>query len=160
MPKVGVNRDQLEGLKNPPSGIYDFRFDGFKPKYAKQKEGKERSINMRPQLIVINNQQFNDAPIMCNGNTAFAAELFDMCHALGLRYEGEAEGSDDMKIPGDFQGPDDDPSQWTYIGPLAGATGQVEIGETTGQDGKPRTQVKKFFCKVAGCDARHRDSLF
>lgn len=160
MAKIGVSKDQLEGLKNPPAGIYEFRFDGFKPKLAKKKEGKDQSINMRPQLVVVNHPTLTGETIMDHGNTAFAAGLYDMCHALGVQYEGEAQGSDNMNLPGEFlpQG-ETDPEKWQYVGPLVGQVGQVELGDKQGTDNKMRTQVKKFFCRVEGCQANHRESL-
>lgn len=160
MPRIHINRDQLEGLKNPPAGIYDFRLDGFKPRNAKKKEGKDQSVNLCPQLSIVNHPTLNGAPIFVWGNTAFGADMFDMCHALGILYDGEANGEDELHIPGEFQGPDDDPTQWSYLGPLVGQVGQVEIADTVDQrTNQPRTEVKKFFCKVPGCTANHRDSL-
>jgi hypothetical protein len=157
MPKIGISTDQLEGLKNPPAGIYEFRLDGFKPAWAKEKVGKERSVNLKPQLVVVNHPTLNDAPIMMWGNTAFGVDTFDLCHALGVQYDNE--GSDNPQMPGEFQGPDDDPKQWQYIGPLVGQVGKVEIADTTDQHGKPTTGIKKFFCRVPGCTMPPRDSL-
>jgi hypothetical protein len=157
MPKIGISKEQLEGLKNPAPGIYDFRLDGFNPKYAKEKEGKERSINMRPKLVIINHPTLNGESIMTHGNTAFGVELYDMCHALGVPYENE--GSDNPTIPGDFNGPDDDPSKWQYVGPLVGQTGKIELADKQGSDNKVRSQVKRYFCRVPGCQASHRESL-
>lgn len=156
MPKITIEKSDLEGLKNPPAGIYDFKLDGFKPKAARAQVGKEASVNLRPTLTIINHPTMNDKPIMANGNTAFAPFLFDMCHALGVPYEGE--DTDNPSMPGEFVGPDDDPTKWDYQGPLAGQVGKIEIGDTT-YKGTAKTDVKKFFCRVPGCQARHRDSL-
>lgn len=158
MAKISISKDQLEGLKNPPAGIYDVRLDGFKPKAAKAKPGKDPSTNLRPQLKIINHSSLNDAPVFTHCNTAFGVEIFDMCHAFGVKYEGEGV-VDDPQMPGEFQGPDDNPDQWTYIGPLVGQVAKVEVAETTGMNGQPTTQVKRWICRVPGCTAAHRDNL-
>jgi hypothetical protein len=166
MPKFTVPKESLEGLKNPPLGIYEFRLDGFKPKWANEKPGKPRTANLRPQLVIINHPTLNDSPIFTQGNTGFGVELFDMCHALGLPYDDE--GSDNPKLPGQFigpkdgtpeeGGPTDDPSQWTYNSPLIGRIGKVELGEREYQ-GKTSSAVKKYICAVPNCTMPHRDSL-
>lgn len=157
MPKIGITTEQLEGLKNPPAGIYEVRLDGFKPKASKLKPGKEPSVNLRPQLKIINHSTLNDQPVFSHCNTAFAVEIYDLCHALGVPYDGE--GTDQAQMPGEFQGPDDQPEQWSYIGPLVGQVAKVEVANTTDQNNKPTTQVNKWFCRVEGCQAKHRDSL-
>ena len=168
MPRIGITKESLEGLKNPPAGIYEFRLDGFKPAWAKQKENKDRTINLKPQLVIVNHPTMNDKPIFMWGNTAFGVDIFDMCHALGVQYEDES--GDNPHMPGTFAGPldgtpneggpQDDPAQWNYNGPLVGLIGKVELGETVDQrDNKVRTEVKRFFCKVPGCTMPHRDSL-
>lgn len=157
MTKITINKSDLEGKKNPGPGIYHFRLDGFDPKFAKEKPGQERSVNLRPKLVIINHGSLNGESIMTYTNTSYPPELFDLCHALGVKYENEE--ADNPSMPGEFQGPDDDPTKWQYIGPLAGQTGQLEVAEAVGKDGKTRSQIKKFFCRVQGCTARHRESL-
>lgn len=159
MPKLTFGKEQLQGksFANPPAGIYEFTLDGFSPKAAKVKDGKTASVNLRPTLRVVNHPTLTGSEIFTWCNTNFPAELYDLCHSVGVPFDGD--GSDNASMPGEFVGPDDEPSQWSYIGPLVGQVGKLEIGETTDQNGKPTTAVKKYFCRVQGCTAEHRDSL-
>ena len=159
MPKLSFSKDQLEGksFANPPAGIYEFTLDGFKPKAAKQKDGKQASVNLRPTLRIVNHPQLTGTEIYTWCNTSFPAELYDLSHSLGVPFDGD--GTDNASMPGEFVGPDDDPSQWSYIGPMVGQVGKLEIADTTDQKGAPCTAVKKYFCRVQGCTAEHRDSL-
>jgi len=75
MPKLSFSKDQLEGksFANPPAGIYEFTLDGFKPKAAKQKDGKQASVNLRPTLRIVNHPQLTGTEIYTWCNTSFPA---------------------------------------------------------------------------------------
>ena len=149
MPKIHAPKESIEGKPQLGGGIFEFRLDGFKPK--KSKDGK--STNLNPQMRVINHPTNNDAPIFENMNSQAGWVQQDFCHALGV--EMEPDGG----FPGEFNGPESDPSQWTYMGPLVGRTGRVELVQVPNLKGGMRTTPKKYFCAVPGCTARHTESL-
>jgi hypothetical protein len=153
MPKITVNKESLEGLPSLPAGTYDVRLDGFKPRKSK----KGDSVNLNAIFKVINNPTYNDREIWLNCNTSFPPAMYDMAHGMGVPFE--AEDTADPQFPGEFQGPDDDPSKWNYIGPLIGRTGQIEVADKDNGKGGTNSGVKRFFCQVAGCTGRHKDSL-
>lgn len=159
MAKFTFSKDQLDGSKPLPAGVYDLRCDGLKPRSSKDK----KSVNFNPQLKVINSTTHNDEKVWFNMNSGAAFIIRDFIHSCGLTLPGE-ESSDsevDVQIPGDFVGLDqfpNDPEKWNYLGPLVGATCQVELIETT-YNNKPKNDFKRFVCKVPGCTQRHSDNL-
>ena len=158
--KLTFGKDKLESkpLSNPPAGIYEFMLEGFKPKWGKEKtDGSVRGVNLRPILKIVNHPTLTGAEIFTWCSTNMPSELYDLSHALGVPFENE--GQESMSVQGEFQGPDDDPTQWTYVGPLVGQVGKLEIGErTNNKTGKPETSLKRYFCRVEGCQADHRES--
>ena len=92
--------------------------------------------------------------------------LFDFVHAAGLQMDeiqDEFAGTEKAKltIPGIFDGADanpDDPSKWSYQGPLLNRTMEVELAETEYQ-GKKRNEVRQFYCAVPGCTEKHSTNL-
>jgi hypothetical protein len=139
MPKFSFSKQDMEGKPPLPAGIYEVRLDGFRPKKAK----KGDSINLNPQMKVINHPTLNDSNAFYNLSTAFGPGIIDFCHCFGQKMENE--GSDSPDFPGEFPGDPDDPTKWSYIGPLVGQVGRVEIAET--DDGK------------GGHTTKHRESL-
>ena len=92
--------------------------------------------------------------------------MYDMSHALGVQFDGEAAGDPNPQFPGEFQcrvhGPNcnsSDPENWSYIGPLAGAVGEVEVAESDNGKGGRTTKISKFYCRVPNCTAKHSESL-
>ena len=153
MPKFGFDKQDLQGPVPIPPGIYEVRLDGFKPKKSKKGE----TVNLNPTLVIINHATENDKKVWYNCNTAYPPGLLDLCHCFGVRFENE--DGENPQFPGDFQGPDNDPSQWSYIGPLVGQIGKLEIAEADNGKGGKKTAVKRFFCAVPGCTASHKESL-
>ena len=163
MPKVTFSQEQLKPQEPLPIGIYEGRLDGFQPRKAKDKPGKDPSVNLRPVIKIINHPTMNDKQAYVNGNTKFTPELIDLAHACGVIFEGEDPNDDkfgdEASFPGEFPGPESDPTKWGYIGPLAGQVLKFEIAEKVDGNGKPQTGVKRFFCRVPGCKKQHRESL-
>lgn len=153
MPKVTVPKDSLEGIQPLPPGIYVVRHDGFKPTLSKNKD----SVNLNPQLIIVNHPTLNDRRVFDNLNSKAGWIHQDHVHAFGLTME---MSGDEASIPGDFIGPDDDPSKWNYQGPLRGRTGQVEVAMTDNQKGGQRSAIKRYVCAVPNCKEKHSESLF
>ena len=104
MPKINVPRDQVEGFKPVEAGVYDVRLDGFDPKKTK----KGDSTNLRPKMVIVNHPTHNDQRLFDNLNQG-AWYLADFVHCFGLEMEDQGDG---LGMPGEFQGPDDDPSKW------------------------------------------------
>lgn len=153
MPKFGLSKEALEGRPPVAGGIYDFRLDGFKPAVAK----KGGSVNLNPDLKIINNADFNDFKIFASLNEGFPPAVIGIVHALGMEMVTNAEGGAD--IPGEFLG-GQDPKSWSYTGPLVGRTGKVEVQQVDRTDGKPgqRTEIKRFICALPGCAEVHPES--
>lgn len=163
MPKVAVNNEALKAPEPVEAGVYEFRFEGFKPSYSKDKG----SINLNPMLAIINNPKYDGTVdnkkryIFLNLNTKAPWIQQDLIHSMGM--EMEKIDSTTSQIPGTFDGPDNDPTQWKYTGPLTGRTGKVEVVLGTWQ-GKPKNDVKQFICAVPDCasknpDVRHSTNL-
>jgi hypothetical protein len=150
MAKITVQRDQLQGFKAVPAGVYEVRLDGFEPQFSKKKD----SVNLRPKLTIINNQDNNDQRLFDNLNTG-CWYLHDFVHAFGLEMEDKG---DQVSIPGDFQGPDEDPTKWTYVGPLVGRIAKVRtiVGE---YQNKPQTYIDQWYCAVPACQEKHSTKL-
>ena len=156
MPKISIPKESLEGPKMLPPGIYWLRMDGFNPEYTK--EGN--SINLIPDLKVVNNPDFHDRrPGREWLNSKAGWQLRDFCHCFVVQLEVDADGQ--PQLPGEFLPPDEpDPTKWRYSGPLLGKTGKVELAEAYGRDGRgPYINIKRYFCSIAGCTERHSDDL-
>ena len=151
MPKIMVPKESLEGKPPLPAGIFTFRCDGFLPKLSKD----TKSVNLQPKMRVINHATHNDAPIFENLNSQAGWVQRDFVHSLGIKMDGP----DETQLPGEFQGPDADPSQWKYVGPIVGRTGQVELTQVPNLKGGMRTVPKRYLCAILGCTVKHSDSL-
>lgn len=161
MPKITVPQEKLEGFPELPPGRYTVRLDGFKPKKAKS----GTSENLNAQLTVINHPTANDQKVFHGCNTTFPPALYDLAHALGIKFEGEGTNPN-PEFPGEFQcrvhGPNcdsSDPENWQYVGPLLGQVGDLEVVESDNGSGKKQNKLGRFYCRVPGCTAKHAASL-
>lgn len=163
MPKIGVQKESLEGFPEIPIGRYTFRMDGFKPKKAKS----GTSENLNAQLTIINHATQNDKKVFHGCNTTFPPALYDFAHACGIKFEGEDTPNDPAaQFPGEFickvHGPQcdsSDPENWVYQGPLSGQVGELEVVESDNGSGKKQNKLGRFYCRVPGCQAKHSASL-
>lgn len=153
MPKIKISKESLQGPKRIKPGIYSLRLDGFEPEYAKSGSG---SINMKPILVVVNNQEFHNRRQLEWLNTGFGSGIIDFLHCFGEEIGGTP---DDPEFP-DFDSDDPDPKNWKYTGKAIGRVGQVELAESV-VDGKGTyINVKRWFCaKGPTCKVRHSDNL-
>lgn len=159
MPKIVAPKESLEGRNYDliPAGVYQYRVDGFKPKRSNDKQ----SINLQPQMKIINHATLNDQNIFENLNSNAGWVQRDFCHALGLRLDGPNE---ENGLPGDFIGDQNaDPATWRYQGPIIGKVGRCEVQHEPAKDkqgnltGKMRANIKKYFCAIPGCQIKHGD---
>ena len=156
MPRMGVSKDSLEGVKVIPAGFYDFRLDGFRPKKAK----KGDTTNFNPVAKVINNANgLNDTPLFISLNSSAGWIQKDFVHALGLTMDVEG---DLAFMPGNWipDGTDaENVEKFKYEGPMVGRTGRLEYGIRKDDKGRDQNFVKQFMCAVQGCNEKHSTDL-
>jgi len=154
VPKLSASKEEIKGLPPIAEGLYAVRLDGFKPKLSKNRD----SVNLNPQLKVINSPEFNDRIVFENLNTKAKWIWKDFCHAFGVPLKEEPNG--DVEFPGDFNGPDDNPEAWAYSGPLTGQEGQVYLVQQDDTKGGTKNAIKFYVCKLgASCSEKHSSNL-
>lgn len=152
MPKMQASKEDLEGGKALPEGMYTIALRGFKPKTSKKKD----STNLNPDLRVTNHPTLNDEKVFYSLNTNAPWIWMELCHAFGCPLEDD--GSGNVSIPGNFDGPENDPSKWVYSGPLLNQEAQIKLVQKE-YLGKMRNDIAMFVCRVAGCAEKHSDNL-
>lgn len=158
MPRMSANKEDLTGGPPLPEGMYDVILKGFNP--MKSKKGD--SVNLNPDIRVINHAQFNDRKVFVSMNTNAAFMWAEICHAFGCPL---VENGESVDIPGDFAGSEDISNippkgkiPWTYNGPLLNQQGKLILVQVV-RDGKTQNDVKQYVCRVAGCGEKHSDNL-
>jgi hypothetical protein len=143
-PRMGVDPEQVKAPKPAPTGWYELKLTGFKPKLDKSKQG----VNYNAQLEIVNNTTENNGKKVYMGlSTKFARAHADFTHGFGFPLN--PNGS----IPGDWVPDSADPNnveKFQYKGPLIGKVMKAELGITTYQ-GNERNEVNQIMCKVDGC---------
>jgi hypothetical protein len=153
MPKLTATKEEIKGLPPMNEGMLTVRLDGFKPALSKKKD----SINLNPQMKVINSSEYNDRNVFENLNTKGKWVWKDFCHAFGVAIVELGNG--DFEFPGDFDGPSDDPEKWEYRGPLLGQQAQLYLVQGDNGSGGINNKVKYYVCKVPGCVEKHSQNL-
>lgn len=176
MPNLSFPKSALEPRPNLPAGRITVMFKGFKPKISKKQEGKDQSINLNPELVIINDSRSDPSGKPLNGqklfdslNLSFLPRLQDFVHAFG---EAMIESGDNVDLPGYFDGDTSatingvpDPTKWgSYQGPLLNQTAEVELVEVPSRKSgaKPtdtQVDIKRYYCRVPGCTVQHMESL-
>ena len=151
MAKIGFSKEELAGNVYP-DGLYELRLEGFEPKFAKG----NASINTNPILKIVNHPTLNNKRVFDNLNSGAAWIVESFSHAFGQPLTPNPNGGGDM--PGDFIGPDDDPTKWQYQGPLSGGVAKVFL-KTVAYNGKDSTKVDQWFCAVPNCQVKHASGL-
>lgn len=123
MPKIKVSKEEIKGQPPMPAGIYTVALKGFKPAFSQKKD----SVNLNPQLEVINHPEYNNRPVYESMNTKAKFRWKGILAGFGIVLQ--EDGAGDFEFPGEFVGPENDPSQWRYTGPLLGLTAQVKLKE-------------------------------
>jgi hypothetical protein len=171
MPNLSFPKTALEPRPNLPVGTITVVFSGFKPKLSKPKPGKEQSVNMNPDLKIINDSRTTPDGKPLNGqkvfeslNLSFLPRVQDFVHAFGCEM---TENGENVDLPGYFDGDTSakDPTQWgQYHGPLTGEQATLELVEV--QSRKPgakandtQVDIKRYICRVPGCTVNHMESL-
>jgi hypothetical protein len=154
MPRISMSKESLAGQEYPsiPDGLYELRLDGFEPQWSKNKD----SQNLRPVLKIVNHPTLNDQRIFDNLNTKAGWIIQAFSHAFGQSLVDKGNGEVDM--PGEFIGPDNDPTQWHYNGPLTGAVAKVILRQVP-YNGKMSSKVDQYLCTVPGCQEKHPNNL-
>jgi hypothetical protein len=150
MPKMSASKEEIKGQEALPEGMYQVALRGFKPKKSKAGD----SVNLNPDLRVINHPTLNDKKIFLSLNSGAAFMWPEFTHMFGLPLEDD--GSGELTIPGDFTGPEADPSKWVYSGPLLNQEGSLYLVIREYQ-GKNQNDVKQFVCRMPGCDHKHKE---
>lgn len=152
MAKIGFSREQLSG-NLLPEGLYEVRLEGFEPDWSKNRT----SQNLNPVLKIVNHPTLNGKRIFDNLNSTADWIITAFCHCFGQQLTPNAQGGGDM--PGEFMGPDDEPSQWQYQGPLTGSVGKVLVKNTT-WNGKENSKVDQWLCALGpSCTTKHPSGL-
>lgn len=138
MPKVRVSKESVKPPEALPESIYQYRLGGFKPKFSKDKG----SINLNPQMKVINHPTLNGKYIFNNLNTKAGWILKAFVENLGLKM---VEVGEDLDMPGEFTGPEDDPTKWVYRGPLLGRTGKVKVIQSDNTRGGIKNEIEEWL---------------
>lgn len=171
MPNLTFPKSALEPRPNLPAGQIQVMFKGFKPKLSKKKEGKDQSVNLNPELVIVNDPRQTADGKPLNGqklfetlNLTFLPRLQDFVHAFGVAM---TESGDNVDLPGYFDGDtsNPDPAQWgNYQGPLLNEIATLELAEVKSRrsGAKPtdtQVDIKRYICRVSGCTVSHMESL-
>jgi hypothetical protein len=153
MPKLTASKEEVKGLPPMNEGMLTVRLDGFKPALSKKKD----SVNLNPQMKIINHPEYNDRNVFENLNTKGKWVWKDFCHAFGIPLIDSSDGG--AEFPGDFDGPEDQPDKWQYRGPLLGQQAQIYLVQGDNGQGGINNKVKYYVCRVPGCSEKHSDNL-
>lgn len=168
--KMGMKKEDLTGPPPVPNGLYELQLTGFRPKIAKSGE----SLNYNAEFTISGNPLYENRKVFHPLNTSFAVAIRDFVHATGLDMEkiviptsADEDQHEEFVLPGTFEGAaehPDDPSKWgKYVGPLTNKIFKAEL-VTTEYQGKPKNEVRCFFCAFPNCaelypDMKHSQNL-
>lgn len=160
MPKFGVSKESLEGMKPVPNSIYQVQLAGFEPKMSKAGD----SVNLNPILKIVNSNEYNGQRIFTNLNTKAGFIMQDFAHAFGMPMEehptGDA-GEMQAHLPGGpaawKDSPDGDVTKSQYIGPLLGKIAKLEVVIEAKPGQKVRNAIKQFLCAIDSCATKYPD---
>ena len=167
---MNFSREELSGKPPVPAGWYQFKFNGFKPKFSNLKPGETEpsSLNLNAELEIINHPDYTGRKVFVGLNSKFFPAWFDFVYACGVEMEvvqDEFTGTtkENLTIPGVFENADTSPldaSNWKYLGPLTNKTLEAELAETPAEGNyRAKNEVRQFKCAIPGCTARHSTNL-
>jgi hypothetical protein len=178
MPNLTFPKSALEPRPNLPAGPIQVMFTGFKPKLSKKQEGKDQTVNMNPELKIINDPRTDASGKSLNGlkvfeslNLSFMPRVLDFVHAFGYTMDGEDATDPDAPVsfPGTFENePVYTAAGWhewgAYSGPLLNEVATLILKEVPSRkQGAKATDtqvdIDKYVCRVPGCTQRHMESL-
>lgn len=140
MVRITVSKEKMKGREPHPAGIYEFRVSGFKPKLSKNGD----SVNLNPVLQIINHPKLNGKRLFFNMNTNAGWLLSAFCNNIKTPMVPTSDGAS-FDLPGEFNGPQTDPTKWVYAGPMLGRTGKCELGLVDDTKGGQRNELTKFL---------------
>lgn len=174
MPRITIPKGALEPRPSFQPGLAQVQCKGFKPEKSK----KGNSINLNPQLVIVNDPRkfpdgkpYNGQTVPVALNEQFFGELFDFCHCFGDPMPADQNGDRNLDWGNNGNNTDAEPRMWTtYSGQMLNAIGTVELAEvparvkqadgTYAPDGtRTRTEIKRFICNIPGCKERHIENL-
>lgn len=171
MAKINIPSKSLQPPDQLPAGIHQVMLVGFKPAMSKGKDGKTPTLNLNPQIKIINSQLTDKDGRTINGKQVFESMniqagwvIRDFIHCFGVDFvpAPTPDDPDGKAIPGTevWDNAGDNPATWpSYNGPLLNAQGQLELVEVPGNNGKTRTVTKRYFCQIPGCTEQHSENL-
>lgn len=149
--KMKVSNEKIKGLDTILPGQYDVKLVGFNPKLSKAGD----STNLNACMEIVNHPDFMGRKLYDNMNTPGGAFYqSDFVHCFGLPMDTDGTTS---WIPGDWDKDkakfkEDDPTTYSYEGPLVGRIGKVEVGvDSFG------SKIARYFCAVADCNSKFPD---
>lgn len=151
-PRITFSKESLEAKPAVADGLYELRLEGFAPKNAKS----GTSINLNPIIKVVNHQTETGRPIFDNLNSSAPWIIEAFSHAFGLELAPDGNGG--FTLPGDFNGTEGDPENWTYNGPLTGCVAKALLKQTT-YNNKTNAKVDQWMCCVPNCTKKHPTGL-
>jgi hypothetical protein len=178
MPNLSFPKSSLEPRPALPAGRVTCMFKKFTPKLSKNvsESTGEKSINLNPELVIINDARttadgkpLNGQKVFTSLNLNFMPAVQDFFHALGLPL---TESGEDVELPGYFDGDtqNPDPTKWgNFQGPAINETMELELVEVQANKKqgnawvpdptKTRSEIKRYICRVQGCQVQHMESL-
>jgi hypothetical protein len=159
---MGFSHESLSGKPPVPAGWYKLRLIKFKPAASKGKD----SINLNPELEVIDNLEHDGRKVFETLNTKGAWVIQDLVHACGMQMVEIQDGNQGTEaasytMPGIWDKSDqfpEEPEKWEYQGPLTNAVFEAEL-YLHEYNGKKSNKVKQFKCAIPGCTERHSTNL-
>lgn len=151
-PKMSFSKESLESKPALAEGLYELRLEGFAPKNAKS----GNSVNLNPTIKVINHPTETGRVVFDNLNSTAPWIIEAFCHSFGLELIPDGNGG--FNMPGDFNGPEGNPEQWNYVGPLTGCVSKAFLKQTT-YNNKVSAKVDQWMCAVPGCQKKHPSGL-
>jgi hypothetical protein len=138
MPRIGAPTEDLKAVVFP-EGDYDVRLEGFQPAFSKDKQ----SVNLNPQMVYVGtgDPKMDGKKAFDSLNTKAPWRFDELCRCFGERVVVEG---DQTYLPGDFVGPENEPSKWQYTGPLLGKVGKVHIIKET-YNNKEQNKITGFI---------------
>lgn len=159
--QMRYDKEKLSGPKPVPPGIYQVRFEKFKPKMSAPKEGKAQSLNLNAEVTIVNHD-FGDGKehkIFATLNEGIQSFIQDFVHSFGVEMDDQT--AEHPRFPGIFDAEPDkfdpnNPETWVYAGPLVGKVAQWEVGVKE-YNGREQQEIRRFICAVSNCAERFPD---
>jgi hypothetical protein len=161
--KMGMTKEDLNGPPPVAPGVYELQVTGFRPKISKA----GTSLNYNAEFTITNHPSDDGRKVFHPLNTSFGVAIRDFSHACGCALETitvpgdiDTPQHEEQVLPGAFENADkypDDPSKWgKYIGPLTNKIFKAELAITS-YNGKPKNEVRLFFCALQDCAIKEPD---